>query len=214
VFRLATPAPSAEPPATSVPATTVPAAGTARSGTRRDDILRAGARLFAAHGFQGVSIEQLGAAVGISGPAIYRHFASKNAILGAMLVGISEKLNADGAAAARLGLPPAETLERLVTLHIAFTLDEPDLITIHDRELGNLSRGDEHRVRRLQRAYVETWATVLRQLDARLGVAESRARAHVLFGLLNSTPHSATELDRDAMAALLREMALRAALPG
>ncbi len=111
----------------------------------------------------------------------------------------------------RTSRTPHDALERLITLHIAFALDEPYLITVQDRDLANLPRPDDHRVRRLQRAYVEVWASVLRQIDCRLGVAESRARAHALFGLLNSTPHSATEVDRETMAAILREMSLRAA---
>lgn len=185
--------------------------GSPRPASRREDILREAARLFAGHGFHGVSIEQLGAAVGISGPAIYRHFPGKNAILAAMLVGISERLHSDGAAAVRTSTTPHEALDRLITLHIAFALDEPHLIIVHDRDLASLPRADEHRVRRLQRAYVEVWASVLRQVDPRLDNPGSRARAHALFGLLNSTPHSATDLDRDAMAAILREMSLRAA---
>lgn len=180
--------------------------------SRRDDILREAARLFATHGFHGVSIEQLGAAVGISGPGIYRHFPSKNAILAAMLVDVSERLQADGADAVRASRTPAEALERLVDLHVAFALDEPYLITVQDRDLDSLPRADEHRVRRLQRAYVETWASTLRRLNPGLATAESRARAHALFGLLNSTPHSATEVDRAAMAAILRTMTLAAAV--
>lgn len=186
--------------------------GRPRAGSRRDDILREAARLFAAHGFHGVSIEQLGAAIGISGPGIYRHFPSKNAILAAMLVGISEKLDADGAAAVRAHPDPRDALAELVSLHVAFALDEPYLITVQDRDLASLPRADGHRVRRLQRAYVETWAGVLRRLHRQLGTAESRARAHALFGLINSTPHSATELGRPEMATLLHGMAMTAAL--
>jgi AcrR family transcriptional regulator len=167
--------------------------------------------LFARHGFHGVTIEQLGAAVGISGPGIYRHFASKSAILAAMLTGISERLRTDGAAVVRAAASPRDALDRLTALHVDFAINEPDLIIVHDRDLGNLTRSDEHRVRRLQRAYVEMWASVLRRVNPRLAVDESRARAHALFGLLNSTPHSVAGLDRSAMARMLTEMTLRAA---
>ena len=59
---------------------------------RRDEILTAAARLFAASGFHGVSIDDLGAELGFSGPAIYRYFPSKESILGDMLVDISQRL--------------------------------------------------------------------------------------------------------------------------
>lgn len=59
---------------------------------RQAALLREAARLFAARGFDGVSLEDLGASVGVTGPAIYRHFSSKRALLGAILVRVSEEL--------------------------------------------------------------------------------------------------------------------------
>ena len=44
------------------------------------------------------------------------------------------------------------------------------------------------RVRALQRAYVDVWATQIRLHDPSLSPEASRTRAHVLFGLLNSLP--------------------------
>ena len=64
----------------------------AEKPSRRDQILTAAAELFARHGFHGVGIDDIGAAVGISGPALYRHFRSKDAMLGEMLTSISERL--------------------------------------------------------------------------------------------------------------------------
>ena len=59
---------------------------------RRDEILSTAAELFAARGFHGVSVADIGAACGVSGPALYKHFASKDAVLAAMLVDISQRL--------------------------------------------------------------------------------------------------------------------------
>ena len=64
--------------------------------TRRQQILATAAELFATRGFHGVSVADLGAARGISGPALYKHFPSKDAVLAAMLVSISEELLAEG----------------------------------------------------------------------------------------------------------------------
>ncbi|GAB3900977.1 hypothetical protein GCM10027612_63580 [Microbispora bryophytorum subsp. camponoti] len=71
---------------------------------RRAEILEAAAGLFAARGFHGVSIEDIGAAVGISGPALYRHFSGKEALLTEMLLDISERLREQGH-----GWPPPPT---------------------------------------------------------------------------------------------------------
>src|SRR3954466_545424 len=121
------------------------------STPRQEQILREAARMFAEYGYHGVSTEDLGAAVGISGPGVYRHFASKDALLADLLVGISEDLLEGGRAEVAAARTPAEALERLVDRHLEFSLGEPDLIRVHDRDLASLSTSDGHAVRRLQR---------------------------------------------------------------
>src|SRR4051812_37147353 len=58
---------------------------------RRAALLEAAAGLSAERGLNGVSIEALGSSVGVSGPAVYRHFSSKQAVLEALLIGVSER---------------------------------------------------------------------------------------------------------------------------
>jgi len=178
--------------------------------SRRAEILRAAAELFAARGFHGVSIEEIGTAVGVSGPALYRHFSGKEALLAEMLLDISERLRAAGAAVVTAAEDPATALDGLLDVQISFALDQPALIRVHDQELGNVPEPERRRIRRLQRLYVEEWVTVLAELHPDCPPPRLRAATHAVFGLLNSTPHSAGELDRAAMAELLRRMALGA----
>jgi AcrR family transcriptional regulator len=180
--------------------------------TRREQILRVAARLFATHGFHGVSIAELGAAVGVSGPALYRHFPSKEALLGEILVAISRRLQAGGAERAARIEDPDELLESLVDFQLDFTMHEPELITVQDRDLANLAEADRHEVRALQRSYVEVWVGVLRRLRPELAEEDARVAAHAVFGLLNSTPYSAPGTDPARVAAQLRRMALAALL--
>src|SRR5882757_7815157 len=91
--------------------------------SRREQILAAAAELFAHHGFHGVGIDDIGAAVGISGPALYRHFRSKDAILGEMLNSISHYLLDGGTRRAEIGGAPGELLTALVRFHVDFALD-------------------------------------------------------------------------------------------
>ena len=176
---------------------------------RRAQIRSVAARLFATSGFHGVSIEDIGTACGISGPAVYRHFPSKDALLADLLVSISEHLLAGGRREAAAARDSGDALRRLVTFHLDFSLGNPDLIRVQDRDLANL--GDQgRRVRRLQRSYVDVWVPVLQGAVPELDESTARARAHAAFGLLNSTPHSAAGQDRAAMCALLTTMALAA----
>ena len=164
--------------------------------------------MFATFGYHGVSIEDLGASVGISGPGVYRHFSSKDALLADLLVGISEDLLEGGRVEVAASKGAADALGRLVDRHLAFSLGEPDLIRVHDRDLASLSLSDGSQVRRLQRLYVELWVDQLIGLNPALDRGEARTRAHACFGLLNSTPHQATDVD----ATVLRRMALAALL--
>ena len=175
---------------------------------RRDQLLREAARLFAERGFHGVSIEDLGAAVGISGPGVYKHFPSKDAVLGSMLVGISERLLEGGRRQVAEAADDEDALVRLVAAQTAFALREPELIRVQDRDLANLPEQPRREVRRLQRAYVELWVGVLTRLRPDLPVEDARTAAHGVFGLLNSTPYTASprrEVLADmALAALQR----------
>ena len=179
----------------------------ARRGLRRGEILAAAAALFARRGFHGVSIDDIGSAVGMSGPGIYRHFASKEAVLAEMLLEISQRLHAEGARLTVAAPDAPAALDALLSWHIDFALSQPDLITVQTRELANVPEPMRRQIRRLQRLYVEEWVTVLSELLPRTPQARLRTAVHAVFGLLNSTPHSASELPRDAMAALLHAMA-------
>jgi AcrR family transcriptional regulator len=183
----------------------------ARGGLRREEILAAAAGLFARHGFHGVSIDDIGSAVGMSGPGIYRHFPGKEAVLSQMLLDISQRLLDEGSRRIVTAPDASAALDALLRWHISFALGQPDLITVQTRELANVPEPARRQIRRLQRLYVEEWVTVLSEMFPNALQAGLRTAVHATFGLLNSTPHSASELSAEAMAELLHTMA-RAAL--
>lgn len=157
---------------------------------RQASLLSESARLFAQRGFAGVSLEDVGAAVGITGPAVYRHFASKQALLAAVLVGVSERLRDGGRAVVAGAASPDAQVRALVAFHADFALIDADVIRVQDRDLASLAADDRHRVRRLQREYVEVWVEVLRRVWPDRADPDLRVRAHACFGLINSTPYS------------------------
>ncbi len=195
-----------------MPTTTAGRASAPGRAGRRQLILEHAARLFASRGFHGVSVDDLGAAAGVTGPALYRHFRSKEDILAELLIGVSRRLLAGGRARVTEAADPEQALARLVEFHVRFALDEPDVITVQERDLASLPPASRREVRALQHEYVSVWAEVV---EAVCGCPRDRAvaAAHAAFGLMNSTPHSA-RLPRSEMAALLSAMAdaaLRAA---
>ncbi|GAA2926528.1 helix-turn-helix domain-containing protein [Microbacterium luteolum] len=189
---------------------------------RSDAILHAAARLFAERGYTGVSLEDIGAAVGVSGPAVYRHFAGKQALLGAVLVKVSQDLVHGGQRVADSASTPDERMPALIRFHVDFALGNAEVIQVQDRDVAHLSEADRAEVRRLQRAYIELWMVVLAPLhptaeDSPAHRDELRLRVQACFGLINSTPHSTRAAARRhaATASVLVAMAdaaLRAAI--
>ncbi|GGF92378.1 putative transcriptional regulator, TetR family protein [Rhodococcoides trifolii] len=177
---------------------------------RRHQLLDAAAHLVAERGFHGVRLEDLGAAVGISGPAVYRHFSNKEAVLVELLVGISEHLQSGGEDVVRSSTSPVDAVRGLVDFHLDFALTSPGLISVQGRDLANLPPTARGRVRRLQRLYVELWVQVLCSADSGRTEDTARVQAHAAFGLLNSTPHSTGRVPDAAMKAVLSRMALSA----
>lgn len=178
---------------------------------RRTQLLAAAERLFAERGFVTVRLEDIGAAAGVSGPAIYRHFPNKEALLVELLVGISTRLLAGAREVSSRDWAPAAVLDGLIEFHLDFALTEPNLIRIQDRDLAQLPPVAQRQVRSSQRQYVEIWVGVLRALNPQLAEPDARLMAHAVFGLLNSTPHSlkpggskpaGTSRSRDVMQAM------------
>ena len=158
---------------------------------RRSLLLKAAERQFAERGYLAVRLEDIGAAADVSGPAIYRHFPNKEAMLVELLVEISARLHDGGGAVVDDADGDADVaLAGLVDFHLDFALGEPDLIRIQDRDLDHLPGPAKRQVRKAQRQYVEIWVDVLLRLDRARDEAGARLMAHAAFGLLNSTPHS------------------------
>ncbi|MER7005266.1 TetR/AcrR family transcriptional regulator [Dactylosporangium sp. NPDC000555] len=188
------------------------AAQQVRRRSRREEILEIAVGLFATRGYHGVSMDDIGAAAGVTGPALYHHFAGKEAMLVAALIPVSEQLLAGGQARiAESGGDPAAALAALVDFHVEFALANPAVIALHLHELDRLPEEPRRQIRRLQRLYVEEWVGTLTSLrGGELNDGEARVLAHAAFGLMNSTPFLGGEVDRVRRAELLRAATLSA----
>jgi AcrR family transcriptional regulator len=176
---------------------------------RRQLLVRAATRLFAERGFRAVSMEDLAAEAGVSGPAVYRHFASKEALLADLLIDVSEQLLKQGRQRSQ-NADLAEALASLIAFHTDFALRDRDLIRIQDHDFANLAPEDARTVSRLQREYLSEWVRVLREIDPTLSESVARTKIQAVFGLLNSTPHSASNRDTETTRSILEAMALDA----
>jgi AcrR family transcriptional regulator len=185
-----------------------------RRRSRRQEILDIAMGLFARRGYHGVSMDDIGAAAGVTGPALYHHFAGKEAMLAAALNPVSEELLAGGRArTAEHRGDAAAALAALVDFQVDFALNNPAVIALHLHELDRLPEEPRREIRRLQRLYVEEWVEVLTGVRPELTASEARVLAHAAFGLMNSTPFLSSEVNRERCASLLRAATLAALAP-
>lgn len=184
--------------------------GRAAMSRRREELLSLAADLFAERGFANVTVDDIGDAAGISGPALYHHFAGKEALLGEMLVRISRSLLAGANELRDDTGATAPLLDRLVRFHCEFAVSNRSLIRVHFRDLVHAPEPDERQVRRLQAQYASIWTSALTESHGGEtgGIDRTTARAavHAAFGLINSTPFARGVSEQDHVE-LLTEMA-------
>ncbi|MDO5633651.1 MAG: TetR/AcrR family transcriptional regulator [Micrococcus sp.] len=184
----------------SVAGTATVTAREAAKARRRQDLLDASAALFAERGFDGVRLEDIGAACGISGPGIYRHFSSKAAVLTQLFQTVSTGLLMGGRAAVVDASPGRGALTELVAFHVDFALRNRDVIRVQDRDLPSVPEEDRVEIARVQRAYIDLWAEHIQALHPDDDPASAVFRAQAVFGLINSTPRSVRRSPADRRA--------------
>jgi AcrR family transcriptional regulator len=182
-------------------------APTARGRRRRAAIVDAATALFDAHGFHGTSIDDIGAAAGISGPGLYRHFDGKDAILTAVFDRIWERLRP--AVDRATDLPAADALETLVDAHVDLALDDAAALMLLIRELRHVPHDYQRLAARNHGRYVDAWVEPLRALHGDgLGAAGARTIALAAHGLIDSAAAHPDAIAAEVRRPLLRRLAL------
>ena len=180
---------------------------------RREQLLHAATDLFASRGYHGVGIDDVGAAAGISGPGVYRHFLSKQALLEALCERAMTRMLAVAAALPAAGDDPQAALDGLVELHVGFAVHERELLAVWVREQRALPEQARRTLRGRQRAYEAIWRAVVAALRDDLTDDEVTVCVGATLAMLNATALFETKVPADRLRALLRDMALAALLP-
>src|SRR4051795_7270176 len=103
-------------------------------------------RLFAAQGYRATTMADIGAAVGIRGPSLYKHVASKHELLAEIMIGTMEQLTADNIVAVSGTDDVREQLRRSVEAHIRYHARHRLEAFVGNREIGSLDQPDQDRV--------------------------------------------------------------------
>ena len=179
---------------------------------RRELLLQSAADLFSARGYHAVGIDDIGAAAGISGPGVYRHFPSKQAILEALCDRAMTTMlqGAQGISAAHAD--PGAALEALVDLHVDFAVERRALLGVWSREQRALSEDVRRSLRTQLRAYEQPFREVLTRLRDDLVAEEVTIAVTATLSMLNTAAIVHADVEADRLRTLLRRMALSALL--
>ncbi|MGW4368215.1 TetR/AcrR family transcriptional regulator [Nocardia takedensis] len=198
---IALPAPADGPPA--------PPALVTRS--RREAILAESTRLFARRGFTGVSMDDIGAGVGMAGPSLYNHFAAKTDILAAVMYRGDEWLWMDLNRVYAHAADPRDGLRRLIDSYIRFVLENPDLIQLLVSETAHLPEPDRVRARSTQHSYIAEWVHLAVLVHPEWDEVRARVRvqaAQTTFNDIALVPHLRGRRGVDAALKVIGERLL------
>jgi AcrR family transcriptional regulator len=183
------------------------AARQSKGARTREAIMTAAAELFRDRGFRETSLSDIGAAAGVSGPAIYRYFKSKGELLSVLIEEaaivwrgtVDEVLNEDR--------PPQDTLERLIDAAITLQLRNGNLRDVFNKEYRSLDDDARRRVARIERVRMAEWVHLLSEVRPGLSDQEARAAVTMVDGMLRSIT-SLGDMDQEQLATVMKDMVL------
>ncbi|MFD7516509.1 TetR/AcrR family transcriptional regulator [Streptomyces niveus] len=181
---------------------------------RRTGIRLAALRLFAVQGYRATTMTDIGAAVGIRGPSLYKHVASKHELLAEIMTGTMEQLIADNIAAVAGTDDVREQLRRSVEAHIRYHARHRLEAFVGNREIGNLEQRDQDRVLSRRSDYERRYRELIERGVAE-GVFDVRSARIASYSILDmgigvaSWFNEGGEFSVDQLAYQYGDMALR-----
>ncbi len=213
--------PDAAPARPSAPAP----APSARGAARREAILSAAAQLFADRGYAAVGMDDIGAAAGVTGPAIYRHFGAKASVLTAVFDRVIDAVTynradradrtdrTDRTEATTEPDSPAEhaaRLRELIRKYADAVCGRRRLMAVFVREVHHLPADDRALLDERQRLLVRRWRTLLGHAHPDWDVEQVRTAVHGAFGMLNAVGTFDSPLTDEELAHQMSELAINA----
>jgi AcrR family transcriptional regulator len=160
---------------------------------RDRQILDAAAALFYEKGFHGVSVDEIGERVGISGPALYRHFGGKDEILATLF---NEAMDELISASAPVYDEPHRELERLIRHHVEFSTSNRHLVNVYQREDRSLVEPWRRHFSRRMRQYASRWEATLQRCFPDASAVHIAAATQAAIGLIHSVAYWPTKIVR------------------
>ena len=180
------------------------------SVSRRRLILDAASRLFAERGYDATTINDIGDAVGISGPGLYRHFPSKRAVLEALLGETVAEFAQRAAEIVESAPSPLDLVEKLVAMNVGVILDNRELNAACWVEWSTSAVEDDPAFSGPVHQYLDIWRSALARVRPDLSDQELVVLAQAVFWLMRSTCFYDTSVPRPQLQELVTRMTVGA----
>lgn len=186
-----------------------------KSDALRDSILEVATRLFIERGFDGTGLNDIADAVGLSRPALYYYFKSKEAILEELTAAVTRT----AAQLATEAIPeamrtPTGILRHLVLRHATLILSHPLQFRVVERNENNLPLKQRKMAEQSRRAVLEQFRQAIEfGIDhGTFRVMDAKVAAFSIIGMCNWTAwwfNSAGQVSMNDVASQIADMALR-----
>ena len=180
----------------------------------RERILDGAASLFSEYGYNEGSIRNIAAAIGIRGPSLYHHFASKEEITAELLRIAAATLLQELASVPASDLASETLLDAAIAAHLRVLFHPKRYFAALLKIYGNLPPELRETAMRELAPYLQAWIEILRRVSGRkadLDVTE--AQVFFVFGAINSLPdwhygRRAKRFTFDDLRAILKRLLL------
>jgi AcrR family transcriptional regulator len=159
--------------------------GGLKVGSRREALVGTAAQLFGTRGYHEVSLDDIGAAAGIAGPSVYKHFTTKRELLYEMLNRGANVLQFSLTQTISSADSPEKALIGLIHAYVALGISHTDMLTALVTEVLQLPDDQRHAIRRIQRDYVTEWLRLLLLARPGLDRAEAQLTVHGALAMVN-----------------------------
>ncbi|MFT4395995.1 TetR/AcrR family transcriptional regulator [Gordonia lacunae] len=184
--------------------------GVIASSPRREQLIAVAAELFLHDAYDSVTVEMICAKAGVSGPALYRHFQNKQALLVAVVEKGLSSLQDYARSTIESETDPARALQAMVDHHITSVMDAPPTPLIFQKNEHAFSDVERRRIRREMSRYAEEWISVVIPLRPDLSEPQVRLLTHSVFAMLNAVATLNKGLDQPTIVSMMSHAALQA----
>ncbi|WP_072687480.1 TetR/AcrR family transcriptional regulator [Rhodococcus marinonascens] len=189
-----------------------------RPKNRKAQIARVAAEAFSERGYHAVGVDEIAATIGISGPALYRHYPSKYALLvhAANTAADALQASADGALTGVTGNAPQDRLDHLIAALVANSIENRKVAGLYRWESRYLEAKDRTRIRDIFAHVTQSVAAPLRELRPELPTVDATTLSASALSVMGSISAHHTTLSMRRLDTLLKaasESILRTILP-